>query len=303
MTAPEYNNGARNFVKLNDDSLERLLAPIPNKIIREEIAKIRGWEKKRLNFKENQTKVDYFKNMLGNTISLTHLRYLRSIREHSRIGEFSWKIYSWDKNLSRYYSFERIEEKVLEVIKDSPSIVNIDQYIVDRDKEIVFLLMERWGKEVVADTFLSQIETNIPRYFRAYLILSKNKLLVQAESKNLEKEFLEIFQNAFELTIQPEKITSLTIRHFVKKYREYIKRLVVRVPQEVAGFHGLSEFRFIGDDVIGGARGLLSRHDTSPIEVGPWTGASNKGLEIDVAKPVRLKEIHEILWLLDFLNE
>ena len=87
------------------------------------------------------------------------------------------------------------------------------------------------------------------------------------------------------------------------KVKSKITRLVVRVPQEVAGFGGLSELTLVGSDVINGSQGLMNRHETSPIDVGPWTGTSNKYIDLDVGKPMKTNSIKHTLWLIDLIKD
>ena len=76
----------------------------------------------------------------------------------------------------------------------------------------------------------------------------------------------------------------------------------MKVPQEVAGFGGLSELTVLGKDVIKGSKGLMDRHETSPIMVGPWVGVSNLDVDLNVGKSIRVRSIEKMLILFDLMK-
>ncbi|NHJ03933.1 MAG: hypothetical protein EAX90_03865 [Candidatus Heimdallarchaeota archaeon] len=291
-----------NTIKLSEKSLEELLEPIPQEILIEKISQIKNWKTKKIPFENNQTKREYFVKHVGSNLTLAHFRELRILREHSLIHEFKWHIFTWDKSIARYFP-DKLEKKIEEVIHDLSSMVNIDLLLVDEKTSTVFLLLEMWQKEVVADTFLSKVETNIPKYFRAYISISKKMLLVEDKNQKATDNFINIFQNAFSVKVEEFKINAMIIREFVKTSPEKITRLVVRVPQEVAGFGGLSELTLSGKDVLSGSKGLMNRHETTPIDVGPWSGVSNPFLDLNVRESVIIRAINSALWLFDLIKE
>ena len=298
--ATAYFSG--NTIKLSDKSLEELLEPIPEELIIEKVAVIKGWKSKRTPLEKNQSKKDYFVSIVGKSVDLATFRELRILREHSLIGNFKWNIFTWDKSIARYYP-DKIENKIESVIHELSSMVNIDLLLVDEKTSTIFLLLEMWQKEVVADTFLSKVETNIPKYFRAYISVSKKILLVEEKNEKATLDFLNLFKKAFNVEIEQYRINAMIIREFVKTSPEEITRLVIRVPQEVAGFGGLSELTLNGKNVLTGSKGLMDRHETSPIDVGPWSGASNKYLDINVGKTLTIKSITSALWLFDLIKD
>lgn len=301
MAAQTTFTNSGNFIKLPNDAIDDLLKPISKEALADRITLLKGWKTTKA-YKAKQNKRDYFKEHLARSFTLGMLRDLRILREHFLIGEFQWRLYSWDKSIARYYP-DKISNKLEEIIFDLASMVNIDYLVIDEEAKTVFLLLEQWQNEVVANTFLSKVETNIPKYFRAYLFLNKKMLLVQVKSDQATKDFIGIFEQAFKIATEEVRINAMVIRHFVHKTKDKITRLVIRVPQEVAGFGGLSELTLVGSDVIHGSQGLMNRHETSPIDVGPWTGTSNGYLDLDVGKPLKTRSIKQTLWLLDLISD
>lgn len=296
------NYSGANIIKISDDSLSNLLEPIPEDELIEKVGQINDWKTKRPKFEENQTKKDYFKEHVGNNITLGQFRELRVLREHSQIANLSWNIYEWNRSIARYYP-DKIDDKILNVILDMSSLVNLDLLLVDEESQTLFLLLEMWQKEVVADTFLSKVETNIPKYFRVYLSIAEKMLLIEHKSQEATENFLRIFEKAFNVETNELRINAMVIREFVKGNVEKITRIIVKLPQEVAGFGGLTEITLLGQNVISGSRGLMNRHETSPIDVGPWVGASNPNIDVDVGKPCRVKTIHDALNLFKIIQE
>ena len=301
MAAQTTLSNSGNFIKLPNDAIDDLLLPISKKALADRIALLKGWKASKP-YKAKQNKREYFKEHLARSFTLGMLRDLRILREHCLIGEFQWRLYSWDKSIARYYP-NKISNKLEEIIYDLASMVNIDYLVVDEEAKTVFLLLEQWQNEVVANTFLSKVETNIPKYFRAYLFLDKKMILVQEKSEQATKDFIGIFEQAFKIVTEEIRINAMVVRSFVLKAKGKITRIVIRVPQEVAGFGGLSELTLVGSDVIHGSQGLMNRHEASPIDVGPWTGTSNKNIDLDVGKPLKTRSIKETHWLLDLISD
>ncbi len=292
---------SENTIKLSDEAIDDLLEPIPNDILIEKIATMKGWKSKRPPFDANQTKREYLLKHLGTNLTLGILREIRTLREHCNIKEYKWNFFSYDKSIARYYP-DKIKKKIEDYIKNLDSLVNIDLLIVDETSQTLFLLLEQWKKEVVADTILSKIETKIPKYFRIYFSITKKFLLIQERSEQATKEFLSIFENAFNVKTQLLKVNAMVIREFVKAFPNELHSLIVKVPQEVAGFGGLSELTIKGEDVIKGSKGLMDRHETSPIMVGPWVGVSNKNLELKVNEPIKTSSIANAIVLFDLMK-
>jgi hypothetical protein len=295
-------HSSSNYIKLSDEAMDKLLEPIPEEIIIEKVAEIRGWKVKRVPFEEDQSKRDYFSANIDQNMTLEMLRDLRMLREHSRITSYRWLLYNFDRSIARYYP-NKIDERFEKELLKMDNIVNLDSFVVNEKSKTVFILLEEWRKEVVADTFLSRVETNVPKYFRAYLNIPRKMLIVQEKNQNATQRFIELFEEAFNVGTEKIVINAMTVRQFVRKTKSKIQRLIVRVPQEIAGFGGLSRLAFYGEDVLMGARGLMTRHDTSPFDVGPWTGVSNEELHLDVGKSVKTKTIDDILWLYDLIEE
>ncbi len=291
-----------NTIKLSNNALKELLEPIPEKELINKIANIKGWKTKRVPLTANQSKSEYFLLQVGANISLSIFRELRIIREHTLISKFKWNVFNWDKSLVRYFP-DKLEKKIEDVIQNLTTMVNLDILLVDEETKTIFLLLEQWQNQIVSDTFLSKVETNIPKYFRAYMCLSKKMLLVENKSEQATKEFVKIIEQAFNVSTEKIRINAMIIREFVKNNPENLTRLVIRVPQEVAGFGGLSELTLQGADVIVGSKGLMDRHETSPINVGPWTGVSNANASLDVGKPAKVSTIGEAIKLFDLLKE
>ena len=302
MSEKSFSFSSSNTIKLSPKGLEELLEPIPESDLIEKIGQLKGWKTKRIPFTKDQTKSDYFVQHLGSTMNLAMFREFKIIREHSLIGKFNWSIFSWDKSIARFYP-DKIEKKIETVLQDISTMVNLDILEVDEESQTLFLLLEQWQKEIVSDTFLSRVETNVPKYFRGYLCISKKMLLVESKSEAATKEFVKIIEKAFSITTENIRINAMIIREFVKATPKDLTKLVIRVPQEVAGFGGLSELTVQGSDVIAGSKGLMDRHETSPINVGPWTGVSNKKITLKVGKPVRVINVDAALWLLDLMKE
>ncbi|MBN1328886.1 MAG: hypothetical protein JXA54_05375 [Candidatus Heimdallarchaeota archaeon] len=293
---------SENTIKLSDEALDDLLNPIPNDIFIEKIAAMKEWKTKRPPLENDQTKREYLLKHLGNNLTLGILREIRTLREHCNIAEFKWNVFSYDKSIARYYP-DKIKKKIEDFIKDLDSLVNIDLLIVDEESQTLFLLLEQWKKEVVADTILSKIETKIPKHFRIYFSIAKKFVLIQDKSDLATKEFISIFENAFNVKTELLKINAMVIREFVKAFPNELQSLIVKVPQEVVGFGGLSELTIRGSDVIKGSKGLMDRHETSPIMVGPWVGVSNKDLELKVGESVKTSSITNAIVLFDLMKE
>ncbi len=291
-----------NTIKLSNNALKELLEPIPEKELINKIANIKGWKTKRVPLTANQSKSEYFLLHVGANISLSVFRELRIIREHTLISKFKWNVFNWDKSLVRYFP-DKLEKKIEDVIQNLTTMVNLDILLVDEETKTIFLLLEQWQNQIVSDTFLSKVETNIPKYFRAYMCLSKKMLLVENKSEQATKEFVKIIEQSFNVSTEKIRINAMIIREFVKNNPENLTRLVIRVPQEVAGFGGLSELTLQGTDVIVGSKGLMDRHETSPINVGPWSGVSNANTSLDVGKPAKVSTIGEAIKLFDLLKE
>lgn len=291
-----------NAIKLSNNALKELLDPIPEKELINKIANIKGWKTKRAPLTAKQSKSDYFIMHLSANVSLAIFREFRIIREHSLISKFKWNTFNWDKSITRYFP-NQLEKKIKDVIQNLTAMVNLDIILVDEETKTIFLLLEQWQNKIVSDTFLSKVETNIPKYFRAYMCLSKKMLLVENKSEQATNEFVKIIEQAFSVTTEKIRINAMVIREFVKNNPESLTRLIIRVPQEVAGFGGLSELTLQGSDVIVGSKGLMDRHETSPINVGPWTGVSNANISLDVGKPVRISTVKDAILLFNLLKE
>jgi hypothetical protein len=289
-------------VKLSNEAIDDLLNPIPTDKLIERIALIKEWKKKRPPIGEKQTKRDYFCQHLGNEVSLEILRDIQTISEHFSIGDFDWNIFCWDKSIARYYP-DKMKKRFEDVILKIDSLINIDLLTVDEESQTIFLLLEQWQKEIVADTILSKIEAKIPKYFRVYIVVSKKMLLVQSRTELATKEFLHLFEEAFNVKTSGLRINAMVIREFVKSNPLELTRLVIKVPQEVAGFGGLTELTLVGDDVIKGSKGLMDRHEVSPIDVGPWVGASNAEIDLTVGKAIKTKSIEKILELYELMKD
>jgi hypothetical protein len=203
-------------------------------------------------------------------------------------------MFNWDKSIARFYP-DKIKEKFESVFKNIDSMVNVDFLIVDEESQTIFVLLELWRKETIINTYLTRIDTEIPKYFRMYLSIKNKFLLVQEKSEEATKEVIKIFQKAFKVKTEELKVNAMVIREFVKNNPVELTKLVVKVPQEVAGFSGLNELTFMGSDVIKGSKGLMDRHDLTPINVGPWTGVANKGIEIYVGSSIKAKSIKDVL--------
>ncbi|MFW9922447.1 MAG: hypothetical protein ACFFDW_04065 [Candidatus Thorarchaeota archaeon] len=300
MENSTFYSGA-NIIKLSDKSLEELLEPIPEEILIEKVAQINGWKTKRQPLMENQSKREYFHKYIGKNLTLGIFREFRVLREQSLIPLLKWNIYSWDKSIARFYP-DKIEAKIESVIYELSSLVNLDLLLVDEESQTLFILLEMWQKEIVADTFLSKVETNIPKYFRAYISIKNKMLLIEEKSEQATENFIKIFEKAFSVITNEIRVNAMIVREFVKQSKEKITRLVVKVPQEIAGFGGLTELTLLGSDVLIGARGLMNRHETSPIDVGPWAGVSNPYIDINVGKSIRVEDIHHALWLYQIMK-
>jgi len=289
-------------VTLSDEAIDDLLEPIPNEELINWIAIIKEWKRKRPPIGENQSKREYFLEHLGKKVPLDVVRELQTISEHFSMGDYDWNIFTWDKSIARYYP-EKIKKKFEDVILKIDSLVNVDTLIVDEESQTVFLLLEQWQKEIVADTFLSKIEAKIPKYFRVYISVSNKMLLVQSRTEKATKDFIRLFEEAFNVTTSNLRINAMVIREFVKSNPLELTRLVIKVPQEVAGFGGLTELTLIGSDVIKGSKGLMDRHEVSPIDVGPWVGASNSDIDLTVGKAIKAKSIQKVLELYDLMKD
>jgi hypothetical protein len=300
---PEWSDtNIGNLIKLSRNALEELLEHISEEEIIEQVGQMMGWKRKRVPIKEGTSKIDYFIDMIGTSIPLAKLRELRIIREHSLIYNFKWRLFSFDRSISRYFP-EKISWKFEKEALEGRPLVNVDHLVVDEDSETVFCLLERWQNKIVADTFISRVETNIPEYFRAYICIDNKRLLVQYKNDEATKEFCRLFEKTFNVTTEEIRINALVVRSFVKQNIRDIRRLVINVPQEIAGFGGLSELIFEGPNVIAGARGLMTRHETSPINVGPWIGVSNDKIDLDVGQAFGTKDILEVLKLINLIDQ
>lgn len=288
-------------IKLSDEAIDDLLDPIPSEQLIERIALIMDWKKKRPPIGEKQSKREYFYEHLSKNITLEIIRDLQTVSEHFSIGDYEWNIFAWDKSIARYYP-DKIKKKFEDVILKIDSLVNIDLLTVDEESQTIFLLLEQWQKEIVAETFLSKIEAKIPKYFRVYISISKKMLFVQSRTELATKEFIHLFEEAFKVETSGMKINAMVIREFVKNNPLELTRLVIKVPQEVAGFGGLTELTLVGSDVIKGSKGLMDRHETSPIDVGPWVGASNFEIDLTVGKAIKTKSIKKILELFELMK-
>ncbi|MBK5112511.1 MAG: hypothetical protein KGD59_01505 [Candidatus Heimdallarchaeota archaeon] len=301
MDSPATSDNDKS-VKLSNEAIDDILNPIPTDKLIERIALIKEWKKKRPPIGEKQTKRDYFCQHLGNEVSLEIIRNIQTISEHFSIGDFDWNIFCWDKSIARYYP-DKIKKRFEDVILKIDSLINIDLLTVDEESQTIFLLLEQWQKEIVADTILSKIEAKIPKYFRIYIVVSKKMLLVQSRTELATKEFLHLFEEAFNVKTSGLRINAMVIREFVKSNPLELTRLVIKVPQEVAGFGGLTELTLVGDDVIKGSKGLMDRHEVSPIDVGPWVGASNAEIDLTVGKAIKTKSIEKILELYELMKD
>ncbi|HUT81787.1 MAG TPA: hypothetical protein VMZ29_11345 [Candidatus Bathyarchaeia archaeon] len=293
---------SENTIKLSDDALDDLLNPIPIDILIEKIATMKGWKTKRPPFENDQTKREYLLKYIGTNLTLGILREIQTLREHCNIKEFKWNFFTYDKSIARFYP-DKIKKKIEDFIKNLDSLVNIDLLIVDEESQTLFLLLEQWKKEIVADTILSKIETKVPKHFRIYFSIVKKFILIQDRTDQATKEFISVFENAFNVKTQLLKVNAMVIREFVKAFPNELQSLIVKVPQEVTGFGGLSELTIKGSDVIKGSKGLMDRHETSPIMVGPWVGVSNKDLDLKVGEPIRTSSITNVLILFDLMKE
>jgi len=290
-----------NTIKLSKEALDDLLYPISKETLIEKIAQMKGWKTKRLPLEKKQTKQEYLLQHINN-LTLGILRELRTLREHSRIENFKWNIFTWDKSIARYYP-DKLKKKFEDVIKDLDSLVNLDLLVVDGETQTIFFLLEQWKKEVVADTILSKIETKVPKYFRVYLSIAKKMMLIQDRNEQATKEFLGIFEKAFNVVTENLRVNAMIIREFVKQNPVELTKLVIKVPQEVSGFSGLTELTVKGSDVIKGSKGLMDRHETSPINVGPWVGVSNKVIELNVGEAIKIADIAIVLQFFDSMKD
>ncbi|MGC9778648.1 MAG: hypothetical protein HZR80_05345 [Candidatus Heimdallarchaeota archaeon] len=294
-----YNS--ENKVKISKEALDNLLEPIPNEILVEKVAQIKGWKSKKPPIAAKQSKREYLHQHFGRNLTLGVVRELRTLREHSSISKFNWQVFFWDRSIARYFP-DKIKKKFENVILEVDSMVNIDLLAVDEPSQTIFMLLEQWQKEIVADTFLSKIETKIPKYFRIYLSIKKKMLLIQERNVKATEEFIKLFETAFNVKVEELRVNAMIIREFVKTYPENLTRLVVKVPQEVSGFSGLSELTVLGEDVIKGSKGLMDRHETSPIMVGPWVGVSNSDFDLNVGKSIRVRSIKKMLSFFDLME-
>lgn len=291
-----------NTIRLSREALDELLEPIPNEILMEKVAQIKEWKTKREPFQEGQNKREYLHHHLGRDLTLSDVRELRTLKEHYSLSSYKWLMFSWDKSIARYYP-DKIKEKFESVFKNIDSMVNVDFLIANEESQTLFVLLELWRKETIINTYLTRIETEIPKYFRLYLSIQNKFLLVQEKSDEATKEVIKIFKNAFKVKTEEIKINAMIVREFVKNNPIKLTKLVVKVPQEVAGFSGLNELTFMGSDVIKGSKGLMDRHETTPINVGPWTGVANKGIEINVGSAIKTQSIRDVLDLFDIIRE
>jgi hypothetical protein len=298
----EANNTSDNYIRLSKDALEELLEPIPKDILIEKVAQIKNWKTKREPFEDGQKKQEYFQKHLGRNLSLSDVRDLRTIKEHYSLPNYNWLLFNWDKSIARFYP-DKIKEKFESVFKNIDSMVNVDFHVVDEESQTLYVLLELWRKETIINTYLTRIETEVPKYFRMYISIKNKFLLVQEKSEEATKEVIKIFKKAFNVKTEEVRINAMIIREFVKVNPKELTKLIVKVPQEVAGFAGLTELSFSGSDVIQGSKGLMDRHETTPINVGPWTGVSNKNLELNVGKAINAKSIKDILALIELIKE
>jgi len=289
-------------ITLPTEILDKLLAPIPKTIL---IGKIAQWQKtgdEKRPFEKKQSKTEYVLTHLGKKLTVKFLREIRALHEHYSIKEYSWRLFRWDKDITEYYP-ELIKDQFEKVIRKLDSLVNIDFLIVDDKTKTMFLLLENWKNEIIAESYIKRVEAKIPRYFRAYFSLSKKMLLIQERSKQATKDFLTLFKQALNVKVQELKINAMIIREFVKQNPKKLTKLIVKIPQEVAGFAGLSELTIAGSDVIKGSKGLMDRHETSPILIGPWVGVANSKLELKVGEALKTTGINHILKLFDLITE
>jgi hypothetical protein len=301
MDSPAASDKEKN-VTLSDEAIDDLLEPIPNEELIKQIALIKEWKKKRPPLGEKQSKRDYFYQHIGKIISMEVIRDLQTVSEHFSMRDYDWDIFSFDKSIARYYP-DKIKKKFEDIILKIDSLVNIDLLTVDEESQTVFLLLEQWQKEIVADTFLSKIEAKIPKYFRVYISVSNKMLLVQSRTKQATNDFIHLFEEAFKVKTDNLRINAMVIREFVKTNPLELTRLVIKVPQEVAGFGGLTELTLVGSDVIKGSKGLMDRHEVSPIDVGPWVGASNSDIDLTVGKAIKAKSIKKVLELYELMKD
>ncbi|NHJ47855.1 MAG: hypothetical protein FK733_08715 [Asgard group archaeon] len=298
----EANNTSDNFIRLSKDALEELLDPIPKDVLMEKVAQIKEWKSKRESFKDGQNKQEYFIQHLGRNLTLSDVRDLRTIKEHYSLPSYNWLLFNWDKSIARFYP-DKIKEKFENVFKNIDSMVNVDFLVADEESQTLYVLLELWRKETIINTYLTRIETEVPKYFRMYISIKNKFLLVQEKSPEATKEVIKIFKKAFAVKTEEVRINAMIIREFVKANPRKLTKLVVKVPQEVAGFAGLTELSFSGSDVIQGSKGMMDRHETTPINVGPWTGVSNKNLELNVGKAINAKSIDDVLTLIELIKE
>ena len=291
---------SENIIILSDETIEELLEPISNQVLVDYITRLKGSGKK-INFKPEQTKKEFIYQHLGNKLNITQLRQLKAIREHSSISKFNWNIYFWDKNISRYYP-NKMKKKIDIVFLAMEPIINIDIIIVDEPTQTVFLLVELKKKEKTRDNIFVNSETPTSEYYRIYFSLTKKTLLLQDKDKTTTKQFLEAFEKIFNVKTQEVKINALFIREFVKNNPQNLTKLIVKLPQEIVGFEGLSELILLGNDVIKGSKGLIDRHETSPINVGPWIGISTAELDFNVGKSIKTTSIIKVLEIIDMLK-
>ena len=286
---------------LPPEVLEKLLAPIPKKILVEKVGEQLG-ENESKPFKAKQSKGEYVTQHLGQKVSLEFLREMRALHEHYNIKNFNWLLFRWDKDITNYFP-ELMKEQFEKVIKKLDSLITVDFLVVDKKTKTVFLLLENWKNEIIADAIIKRVEAKIPKYFRAYFSLSKKMLLIQERSKQATKDFLALFKQAYAVKLQEIRINAMVIREFVKRNPKKLTKLTVKVPQEVAGFNGLSELTIVGSDVIKGSKGLMNRHETSPILIGPWVGVANKKIELKVGESLKTSGISHVLKLFDLITE
>jgi hypothetical protein len=298
----EANRINDNTIRLSSEALDELLEPIPSEILIEKIAQIKEWKTKREPFQEGQNKREYVHQHLGRDLTLSDVREFRTTKEHYSLSNYNWLMFSWDKSIARFYP-DKIKEKFENVFQNIDSMVNVDFLTVDEESQTIFVLLELWRKETIINTYLTRIETEIPKYFRMYLSIKNKLLLVQEKSDEATKEVIKIFKKAFKVKTEELKINAMVIREFVKSNPTELTKIVVKVPQEIAGFSGLNELTFMGSDVIKGSKGLMDRHDLTPINVGPWTGVANKGIEIYVGSSIKAKTIKDILSLFHIMME
>ncbi len=288
---------------ITNEAIDDLLKPIPKKVLIDKVAMINGWEKKDLPpFEKKQSKRDYVVKHTGKKLTLDVLREIHTIREHHSIQDYSWFIYTWENDISEYFP-DNIKEPFEKIIGNIDTLVHLDFIVADKKSKTVFLVLEQWKKELVTDSFLSRIEAKIPKYFRAYISVKKNMLLIQERSKQATKEFVKIFEQAYKVKTRELRINAMVIREFVKMNTRKLTKLIVKVPQEVSGFSGLTELVIAGSDVIVGSKGLMDRHEQSPILVGPWVGVSNKDLELKVGEAVKTTSLVKMLSLFDLIMD